>query len=101
MVIISKGILRQIISKYPADGEAFESRYEKVKAADWKNFSEMKHTFNSVDSVGNDRYVFNIKGNKYRLIALVIFKVRTIFILFIGTHAEYDQIDARMVTYKV
>ena len=50
--------------------------------------------FNSADSVGNDRYVFNIKGNKYRLVAMIFFDKRTIFIRFIGTHSQYDDIDA-------
>jgi mRNA interferase HigB len=93
-------MIRRVVIQYPADGEAFEEWYEKVKAADWKSFSEMKRTFNSVDSVGNDRYVFNIKGNQYRLIALIIFKVRTVFILFAGTHADYDRIDAKRITFK-
>ena len=60
----------------------------------------MKRTFNSVDTVGNDRYVFDIKGNQYRLIALIIFKVRTVFILFIGTHQEYNKIDTKQVSFK-
>jgi mRNA interferase HigB len=53
-----------------------------------------------MDAVGNDRYVFNIKGNNYRLIVLIIFKVRTVFILFIGTHNEYDKINASTVAFK-
>ena len=60
----------------------------------------MKNSFNSVDAVGNDRYVFNIKGNDYRLIALIIFKVRTVFILFIGTHRDYDKVDAKTILFK-
>jgi len=60
----------------------------------------MKNTFNSVDAVGNDRYVFNIRGNNYRLIALIIFKVRTVFILFIGTHKEYDKVKASTIAFK-
>ena len=48
----------------------------------------------------NDRYVFDIKGNQYRLIALIIFKVRTVFILFIGTHQEYNKIDTKQVSFK-
>jgi mRNA interferase HigB len=59
----------------------------------------MKKTFNSVDAVGNDRYVFNLKGNQYRLVVLIIFRVRTVFILFIGTHKEYDKISADKVEY--
>lgn len=100
MVIISKAVLRDFIRVH-ADAETpLEDWYELAKNTDWKNFNEMRHTFNSVDAVGNDRYVFNIKGNSYRLIALIIFKVRTVFILFIGTHAEYDKVNAGTVVFK-
>lgn len=100
MVIISKATLRNF-SRLHTDAEtSLEDWYELAKNADWKNFNETRNTFNSVDAVGNDRYVFNIKGNSYRLIALIIFKVRTVFILFIGNHKEYDKIDASKVGYK-
>jgi mRNA interferase HigB len=100
MLIISKAVLRDF-SKSDADSETpLEDWYELAKNADWKNFNEMRKTFNSVDAVGNDRYVFNIKGNSYRLIALIIFKVRTVFILFMGTHAEYDKVDAGKIPFK-
>src|SRR5579862_8188642 len=100
MVIISKAVIREFVIKH-ADAESpLNNWYELASNADWKNFSEMKNTFNSVDAVGNDRYVFNIKGNDYRLIALIIFKVRTVFILFIGTHSEYDKVDASAITFK-
>jgi mRNA interferase HigB len=100
MVIISKAIIREFNIRH-ADAEGpLDNWYELISKADWKNFSEMKNTFNSVDAVGNDRYVFNIKGNNYRLVALIIFKVRTVFILFIGTHQDYDRIDASTVAFK-
>lgn len=57
----------------------------------------MKKTFNSVDRVGNQHYVFNIKGNDYRLIVVVKFMIKTVLIRFIGTHAEYDKIDAKNI----
>jgi mRNA interferase HigB len=53
----------------------------------------MKETFNSVDSAGNRRYVFNIKGNTYRLVVIVLFVPKYVYIRFIGTHAEYDKIE--------
>ena len=71
---------------------ALQEWIDKAKRAEWENFSEMKNTFNSVDSVGNRRYVFNIKGNHYRLIAIVLFVPKTILIRFIGTHTDYDKI---------
>ena len=68
--------------------------YKKVNDADWESFHDVKEMFNSADSVGNERYVFNIKGNKYRLVAMIFFDKRTIFIRFVGTHSQYDDIDA-------
>ena len=100
MVIISKAILKGFAEKHPDVSEALEKWYYDTSEADWKNFHEVKHTFNTADIAGNDRYVFDIKGNQYRLIALIIFKVRTVFILFIGTHKEYDQIEACKITFK-
>ena len=100
MVIIAKSTLKAFIKLYPDSENALDNWYEITKQNDWKNFNEMKKSFNSVDAVGNDRYIFNIKGNHYRLIALILFKVRTVFILFIGTHKEYDLIDANTITFK-
>lgn len=66
--------------------------YHTVTLKEWNNFNEMKQTFNSVDYVGNNRYVFNIKGNTYRLVAIVSFNAKKVYIRFIGTHSEYDNI---------
>jgi mRNA interferase HigB len=62
-----------------------------------EDFERHKKDFPSVDYVGNDRYVFNIKGNKYRLIAMIFFDIRTVFIRYIGTHGEYDEIDCTTI----
>lgn len=93
MVIISKRVINVFIAKDTKSADALISWYVNTKAADWANFSEMKNTFNSVDAIGNDLYVFNIKGNKYRLIARIFFKIRTVYIKFIGTHSQYDKIN--------
>ena len=82
MVIVSKAVLRDFAEKYPEAAVAVFKWYEIVSSSSWKNFSEMKNSFNSVDAVGNDRYVFDLKGNHFRLIALIIFKVRT-FLFFL------------------
>ena len=52
-----------------------------------------------MDYVGNHRFVFNIRGNHYRLVAAVVFSTRTVYLKFIGTHKEYDLIDASQVEY--
>ena len=100
MVVISKSILNKFGEDHPESKEALLSWYNKVKNGDWRNYHELKNIFNSVDAVGNNRYVFNIKGNQYRLIALIIFESRTLFILFIGTHDQYDKIDASIIEFK-
>lgn len=66
--------------------------YHTTTAKEWNNFNDIKQTFNSVDYVGNNRFVFNIKGNDYRLIAIISFNAQKVYIRFIGTHAEYDKI---------
>jgi len=94
MVIVSKKRINEYaLTKHEAT-EALNEWFIKTKASDWSNLADVKNTFNSVDYVGNDNYVFNIKGNQYRLIARIIFPVRTVFIRLICTHAEYDKVDA-------
>ena len=100
MVVISKTILNELSEEHPAAEATLIKWYNETQVADWSNFSDVKRTFNTADMVANDRYVFDIKGNQFRLIALIIFKIRTVFILFIGTHKEYDKIDAAKIQYK-
>lgn len=71
---------------------ALEDWYSKTEDAEWDCFMDIKETFNSVDYVGNDRYVFNIKGNSFRLIAIILFIPKRVYIRFIGTHAEYTKL---------
>jgi len=65
-----------------------------MKKGRFKSLNEIKRKFSGVDYIGNDRYVFNISGNKYRLVAVVILSTQIVLIRFIGTHAEYDKINA-------
>ena len=83
--------------KNPDVKTALEDWYNKTKEAKWNNFAEVKNTFNSVDLVGNKRYVFNIKGNSYRLVVIILFVPKYVYIRFIGTHAEYDKIDCSII----
>ena len=71
--------------------------YYRVKRANWNNLLELKKDFNSVDFVGNERYVFNFKGNHYRIVCIIIFASKKVYIRFIGTHAEYDKIIAKFI----
>lgn len=92
MRIIAKSSLVDYYTKNPQAKTALEDWYQKTSEAEWKCFADIKRTFNSVDSVGNKRYVFNIKGNDYRLVVLILFTPQTVYIRFVGTHADYDRI---------
>lgn len=72
---------------------AIERWYYIVEKAEWKNLQDIKADFPATDYVGNQHYVFNIRGNKYRLVVVIKFTIGYIFIRFIGTHSEYDKID--------
>jgi len=97
MVIISKTILVKFTQKHPLAAEPLNKWYEIVVGCTWRNFADIKKAFNAVDAVGNDRFVFNIKGNDYRLVAMIFFNRRTVYIRFIGTHGEYDNIDCSTI----
>jgi len=92
MVVISKRVLKQFIEKYPKSAESMLRWYFLCKESDWSCFADIKETFPATDAVGNDLYVFDIGGNKYRIIARILFSARTVFLRFIGTHAEYDKV---------
>lgn len=64
-----------------------------VEAANWGNFADVKATFNSVDYIADGKIVFDVGGNKFRIVALVGFRTKRVFILFVGTHRDYDKID--------
>jgi mRNA interferase HigB len=93
MVIISHKAIREFVIEQPKLVTALERWYNITLKADWKDFSDIKKQFNSVDAVGDGLFVFNIKGNDCRLIARIIFRTRTVFIRFIGTHKAYDLLN--------
>lgn len=97
MVIISKTIIVGFGLKHADSISALNKWYQETKKADWNSLADIKQTFNSAEYVKNDRYVFNIKGNDYRLVAMIFFDIRTVFIRFIGTHGEYDKTDCENV----
>lgn len=101
MIIISKGILHEFGGKYPLSAASLNDWYARTKHADWRNPSDMLKAFNTVDTIGNDRYVFNISGNRFRLIAMVHFGIRTVYIRGIFTHSEYDRLLSSGRLYKI
>ena len=92
MHVISHKKLKDYFSKEINSEVALQDWYKRAKKAEWENYSDLKNTFNSADNVGNNRYVFNIKGNHYRIVAIVRFSIKRVFIRWVGNHSEYDKI---------
>ena len=93
MRIIAHRTIVDYCKQQPEAKTALECWYKIAKSAKWKSLNDIKLSFNSVDYVKNQRYVFNIKGNDYRLVVKILFIQQIIYIRFIGTHREYDKID--------
>ena|SRR5690554_3815671 len=99
MRIISFRTLREFFEKPEnSDSEAsLRAWYHEAKTAAWKNSNELKNQYKNTSIIGEGRVVFNIKGNDYRLVVAVDYEFQVIFIRFIGTHKDYDKIDAKIV----
>jgi len=93
MKIIGATIIEDFCKKHADVVEILAKWVEFVSEAKWTNHNDLKTDFPSADYVGNKRYVFNIKGNHYRLVVAVVFIADIIEVRFIGTHAEYDKIN--------
>jgi mRNA interferase HigB len=97
MKIKNRTLLEDFVKKHADSAKALQKFTEIVEDAEWQNINDIKADFNSVDYVSNERYIFNIKGNKYRVVALIIFIGGVFFIRFVGTHAEYSKIDVKQI----
>jgi mRNA interferase HigB len=99
MRIISRKTLRQFWEKpqYADAGQALKAWFRGASNADWASPAEIKAAFRTASIVGNNRAVFNICGNKYRLVVRVNYSYRVMYIRFIGTHTQYDRINAQEV----
>lgn len=98
MRIISEKRLKDYSEEHPDSRAALHNWVTKVREAQWRSFADIKTIFsNSVDAIGGQRYVFNIKGNHHRLVVVVKFTLQFVLVRFIGTHAEYDKIDCSTI----
>jgi len=95
--VVTFSRIKKYTKAIPTTKTALEEWYYKTSKAEWKNVTDIKNTFNTIDYVGNNRFVFDIKGNHYRLVAIIIFASQKVYIRFIGTHAEYDKINCTTI----
>lgn len=101
MNVIAKSALVEFWNRQPAGVPqktacaAMMEWYTTASDARWDHFDDLKKTFNSADYVADGKVVFDVGGNKYRIVGLVAYRTKRIFVLFVGTHADYDRIDVR------
>ena len=95
--IFSKGTLKKYWEKHPETEQYLKTWFDTAMNAQWNNPNEVKETYSTANILKNQRVVFNIKGNSYRLIVKFNFEKQWCFIRFIGTHAEYDKINAETI----
>lgn len=97
MRIVTYRRIQEYCDRQPDASIALQLWYNKTSKAEWHTLTDIRKVFGSADYVGNSRYVFNIKGNHYRLVAIIIFASQKVYIRFIGTHPEYEKIDCKTI----
>lgn len=86
--------------RYPEAAIALQVWYHEFTKSEFNNFNELKKVYSNVSLVGDNRLVFNIMVNKYRLVVRIVFEYRAIQIKWFGTHAEYNKVDVTTIQYK-
>ena len=97
MHIVSRPKLMRFWEKHKDAEIPLRVWFKKVEQAKWRSINDLRKDFPSADYLGDYRVVFDIKGNRYRIIVLVFFDGQKVYLRFVGTHAEYDKINARIV----
>lgn len=98
--IITRKTLLEYAKKYPLAKIALFEWYHELVISDFTSFNELKKVYGNASLVSDNRVVFNIMGNKYRLVVRIVFEFKAIQIKWFGTHSEYDKIDINNVPYK-
>ncbi|WP_421575300.1 type II toxin-antitoxin system HigB family toxin [Stenotrophomonas maltophilia] len=97
MRILAKPVLERFWVKHPAAEQSLKAWYDEAKNAEWRTPQDIRNHYATASFVANNRVVFNIKGNDYRLVVAIAYQYQAVYIKFIGTHAQYDAIDVTTV----
>jgi mRNA interferase HigB len=104
--IIARKTLKQFVERLKSHKDqravksALDSWFHEAQQADWKGPADVVKSYANASIVGSDRVVFNIKGNDYRLVVAINYHLQITFIKWIGSHADYDEIDVKTVPYE-
>jgi mRNA interferase HigB len=97
MRIIARRTLKEFWEGHPDAEQPLRAWFANVKQADWKAPADIKRDYRQASFVADNRVIFNIKGNSYRLVASIAYAYGIVYIRFVGTHTEYDRIDAAKI----
>lgn len=97
MRIISLRLLREFWQQHPDAEQPLKAWYADTAMANWQTPHQIKAQYRNASILKNRRVVFNIKGNNYRLIVAIAFRLGAVYVKFIGTHLQYDAIDAKTI----
>ena len=97
MQIISIQTLRKFWRTHPSAEVPLKAWYHEARQARWRSFQDIKNRYRHADVIPGNRVVFDLKGNSYRLVVRINYQSGCIFIRFVGTHADYDKIEAETV----
>ena len=97
MRVIAVSTLRAFWKRHPDAEEPLKAWYAEVSGASWSQPADIKATFRSASVLKNRRVVFNVKGNDYRLVVAIAYRLQIVYVKFIGTHKEYDRVDVDAV----
>lgn len=98
--IIKRSTLIAYYLRHPEAKKAIELWYSEIKQHEFKSLNELEEVYKSASIIANNRIIFNIKGNDFRLLVKINFHTRQIFIIWFGSHREYDKIDPATISYK-
>ena len=97
MHVISYKRIREFVKDHPDSSIKLSRWYKWMKKGKYNNLNELRRKYSGVDYIGNDRYVFNIGGNKYRLVVMINFKAQRAYIRYIGTHSNFNKTDCENI----
>ena|ERR1700744_339133 len=99
MRIVATKTLRDFVQQFPQAEQALLSWHDEAKIAEWNNPAVLKTQYRNASVINNKRVVFNIHGNSYRLIVDIEYRLKIVFIVWFGTHKQYDAVDVKTIKY--
>ena len=97
MRVIARRTLREFLDRHPQAVQPLKSWFKEASNADWKGPVDVKRLYRYASVIAGNRVVFNVGGNKFRLVVQINYEFRIVYVRFVGTHAEYDKIDAETI----